>query len=44
MCDFDNPILSSSTKFADTDSVGTLKSFSGAKNEQKNTQNNVIGG
>ena len=34
--------LSSSHKLVDADPVGTLDSFSGTQNEQKNTQNNVI--
>ena len=41
---FDESILSSSTKFADTDSADTLDSLSWAQNEQKNTQNTLIEG
>ena len=38
----ENFILSSSHKLADADPAGTLDSFFGTHNEQKNTQNNVI--
>ena len=40
----DKSILSSSTKLVDADPTGTLESYSGIKNEQKNTHNNVIEG
>ena len=39
---FDKSILSRSHKLADADPIGTLDSCSGAQNEQKNIQNNVI--
>ena len=35
-------ILSSSHNFADADPVGALESCSGAQNDQKKTQNNVL--
>ena len=38
----DESILSRSHKFADVDPALTLDSCSATKNEQKNTQNNVI--
>ena len=42
-CDFDEYILCSSTKLADADPSGTADSCYGTKNEQKNTQNDVVG-
>ena len=39
---FEKYILSRSHKLADADPAGTLDSCSGAKNGQKNIQNNVI--
>ena len=39
---FYSSILSRSQILADTDPADTLDSYSGAQNEQKNTQNNVI--
>ena len=39
---FEKYILSSGHKLADVDPAGTLDSYSGTKNEQKNKQNNVI--
>ena len=37
-------VLSGSSKLVDADSEGTLDLRSGTQNEQKNTQNNVVGG
>ena len=39
---FDKYILFKNLKLADADPAGTLDSFSGTQNEQKNTQNTLI--
>ena len=41
---FEKSLLSSSTKLVDAYPEGALDSWSGTKNEQKNTENNVIEG
>ena len=39
---FDKSILSISHKLEDAEPTGTLYSYSGTQNEQKNTHNNMI--